>query len=90
MKIKIGDNVTWRGSWGTAPPMDAKITGIDGTVGSIDIGKDATLLICDGDLLDMKSSTISLAFIQGRMIDLDNIQHQLYIKYKKTCIYNCC
>ena len=61
----------------------AKITGIDGTVGNIDIGKDATLLICDGDLLDMKSSTISLAFIQGRMIDLDNIQHQLYIKYKK-------
>jgi len=29
MKIKIGDNVTWRGSWGTAPPMDAKITGIE-------------------------------------------------------------
>jgi len=61
----------------------AKITGIDGTVGSIDIGKDATLLICDGDLLDMKSSIVSQAFIQGRMIDLDNIQHQLYIKYKK-------
>jgi len=29
MKIKIGDNVTWRGSWGTAPPKNAKITGIE-------------------------------------------------------------
>jgi len=29
MKIKIGDNVIWRGSWGTAPPMNAKITGIE-------------------------------------------------------------
>jgi imidazolonepropionase-like amidohydrolase len=61
----------------------AKITGIDQQVGSIVLGKDATLLICDGDLLDMKSSIIKRAFIQGRIIDLDNIQHQLYEKYKK-------
>jgi imidazolonepropionase-like amidohydrolase len=60
----------------------AKILGIDKTVGSIQKGKDATLLICDGDLLDMKSSNIKLAFIQGRKINLDNIQHQLYQKYK--------
>jgi imidazolonepropionase-like amidohydrolase len=61
----------------------AKITGIDQQVGSITLGKDATILVCDGDLLDMKSSIIKHAFIQGRMIDLDNIQHQLYEKYKK-------
>lgn len=60
----------------------AKITGMDQQVGSITIGKDATVLICDGDLLDMKSSVIKQAFIQGRMIDMDNIQHQLYEKYK--------
>lgn len=61
----------------------AKITGIDQQVGSIALGKDATILVCDGDLLDMKSSIIKHAFIQGRMIDLDNIQFQLYVKYKK-------
>ena len=61
----------------------AKITGMDQQVGSISVGKDATILICEGDLLDMKSSVIKQAFIQGRMIDIDNIQHQLYEKYKK-------
>jgi imidazolonepropionase-like amidohydrolase len=61
----------------------AKIVGIEQQVGSISVGKDATILVCDGDLLDMKSSNIKNAFIQGRLIDLDNIQHQLYEKYKK-------
>jgi len=61
----------------------AQIAGIDQQVGSVAIGKDATILICNGDLLDMKSSSIKNAFIQGRLIDIDNIQHQLYEKYKK-------
>lgn len=60
----------------------ALISGIDERAGSIELGKDATLLLCDGDLLDMKSSNINNAFIQGRLIDLNNIQHQLYLKYK--------
>lgn len=60
----------------------AKILGIDKTVGSIELGKDATLLICEGNIFDMKSSNLNSAFIQGRNIDLDNIQHQLYQKYK--------
>ena len=29
MKIKIGDNVMWRGCWGTSPPKLAKVTGIE-------------------------------------------------------------
>jgi len=61
----------------------AKIVGIDKEVGSISIAKDATILVCDGDLLDMKSSNITHAFIQGRLTDINNIQHQLYLKYKK-------
>jgi imidazolonepropionase-like amidohydrolase len=61
----------------------ALISGIDNTTGSIAVGKDATIVICDGDLLDMKISSINNAFIQGRMIDLNNIQYQLYEKYKK-------
>jgi imidazolonepropionase-like amidohydrolase len=60
----------------------AKILGIYNTVGSIDNGKDATILICEGDLLDMKTSIINHAFIQGRNVNLDHIQYQLYIKYK--------
>ncbi|MFM2358812.1 MAG: hypothetical protein RLY16_805 [Bacteroidota bacterium] len=60
----------------------AKILGIDQQTGSIEVGKDANILICEGDLLDMKSSKVSQAFIQGRAIDLQNKQTQLFEKYK--------
>ncbi|MEO0311569.1 MAG: hypothetical protein RIQ89_1226, partial [Bacteroidota bacterium] len=61
----------------------AKILSIDKTCGSLEEGKDATLLICDGDVLDMKSNKIEKALIQGREISIDNIQKQLNEKYKK-------
>ncbi|MCZ2249058.1 MAG: amidohydrolase family protein [Bacteroidia bacterium] len=60
----------------------ARIAGIDKTTGSIEIGKDATLILCQGDILDMKSSVINRAFIMGKSVSLDNVQHQLYLKYK--------
>ena len=59
----------------------AKILGIDKTVGTIEVGKDATLIISDGDALDMKSNNITQAFVRGKNINLDNIQKQLYKKY---------
>jgi imidazolonepropionase-like amidohydrolase len=61
----------------------AKILGIDKQTGSIEIGKDANLIISDGDLLDMKTSNVTAAFIQGRQIDLNNKQTELAEKYKK-------
>ena len=61
----------------------AKILGIDASVGSIEVGKDATLLISEGDLLDMRTSIVQYAFIKGKSIDLDNKQKQLYRKFKK-------
>lgn len=60
----------------------AKILGIDQKTGSIENGKDANLVISSGDLLDMKSSIVTHAFIQGRSINLDNKQSQLFEKYK--------
>lgn len=60
----------------------AKILGIDDRTGSLETGKDANIVISDGDLLDMKSSTISNIFIQGRQSSLDNKQQQLYERYK--------
>lgn len=61
----------------------AKILGIDKRVGSIEIGKDATLFVSEGDALDMRSNQLVLAYIQGRKIDLNNPQLQLYRKYSK-------
>ena len=60
----------------------AKILGVEGKTGSIEVGKDANIVVSEGDLLDMKSSTVSDALIQGRQINLDNKQKQLYERYK--------
>ncbi|MFN8252127.1 MAG: amidohydrolase family protein [Ferruginibacter sp.] len=60
----------------------AKILGIDDKTGSIEKGKDANIVISDGDLLDMKGNLVSAAFIQGRQVNLDNKQKQLFEKYK--------
>ena len=61
----------------------AEILGISTTCGTLEDNKDATFIITSGDLLDMKTSIVEEAYIQGRKISLDNIQHQLYLKYKK-------
>ncbi len=60
----------------------AKILGIDKKSGSIEIGKDANLIISIGDVLDMRTSIITKAFIQGRVINLDDKHKQLNEKYK--------
>ena len=60
----------------------AKILGIDGKTGSIEVGKDANIVVSEGDLLDMKSSVVTDALIQGRQVNLDNKQKQLYERYK--------
>ena len=60
----------------------AKILGIEDKTGTLETGKDANILIVNGDLLDMKSSVIGQAFIQGRNVSLDNKGEQLYERYK--------
>jgi len=61
----------------------AKILGIDDRTGTIEKGKDANIVVSDGDILDMRTSNVTLAFIQGRQINLDNKQKELYEKYEK-------
>jgi len=59
----------------------AKILGIDDRTGSLEAGKDANIVISEGDILDMRTSIITHAFIQGRQVSLDNKQKQLYERY---------
>jgi imidazolonepropionase-like amidohydrolase len=73
----------------TAMTLDAaKILGISETVGSIEEGKDATLVISEGDILDMRTSKVTHAFIRGKEIDLDTKHKQLsrrfQTKYDRT------
>jgi imidazolonepropionase-like amidohydrolase len=61
----------------------AKILGIDNRLGSLEVGKDATLFISTGDALDMRSNNVELAFIRGKNLDLSNSQKALNEKYLK-------
>lgn len=54
----------------------AKVLGISDKTGSIEVGKDANIIISEGDILDMRSSVVTDAFIQGRKIDLTD-KHKL-------------
>jgi len=59
----------------------AKILGVDDRVGSLAAGKDATFIISKGDILDMRQALVESAYIQGRMVDLDNKQKELNERY---------
>ena len=61
----------------------AAILGIDDRLGSLTVGKDATLIVSEGDALDMRTNAITQAYIQGRHIVLDDHQKQLYRQYKE-------
>lgn len=59
----------------------ARILGVDALVGSLEEGKLASLVISEGDILDMKSNNIVAAYINGRKVDLKSFQKDLYLKY---------
>jgi len=59
----------------------ARILGIDQRVGSLEVGKDANIVVSDGDLLDVATNKVGLAFIQGRSVNLDDKQKQLNRKF---------
>lgn len=60
----------------------AKILGIDDKTGSIEVGKDANIVVSTGDILDISTNNIEYAFITGRNINLDNKHKQLYRRFQ--------
>lgn len=60
----------------------AKILGIDHLVGSLEVGKEATFFVSKGDALDLRGNQLTLAFVKGKLLDLDNPQKFLYRKYQ--------
>lgn len=61
----------------------AKIMGVADKTGSIEVGKEANFIISSGDILDMSTSNVTDAFIQGRKINLDDKQKQLNNRYEE-------
>lgn len=60
----------------------AEILGVSDRLGSLEVGKDATLFVSDGDVLDARTR-VERAWIMGREIDLANRHSRLYEKYQR-------
>lgn len=60
----------------------AQILGVADRIGSLEAGKDATLIVTTGDPLEA-STQITAAYIQGRTVDLNNRHKRLWEKYKE-------
>ena len=61
----------------------AKILGVADKTGSLEAGKDANIVISEGDILDMRTSIVTDAFIQGRKIDLTDKHKLLNERYNQ-------
>ena len=60
----------------------AKILGVSDRVGSLEVGKDATLIVTDGDPLETPTH-VEQAYIQGRPVDLSDRHKRLWEKYRE-------
>ena len=60
----------------------AQMLGVSDRLGSIEPGKEATLFIADGDILDLKAQ-VKRMWIRGREVDLSSRHTRLYEKYRK-------
>lgn len=59
----------------------ANVLGIADKTGSLETGKDANILISEGDILDMRTNKLTYSFIQGREVELEALQQRLYEKF---------
>ncbi len=59
----------------------AQIFGVANRIGSLEVGKDATLIVATGDPLEI-TTNVEMEFIQGKKIDLTSRHTQLYEKYQ--------
>ena len=60
----------------------AEIFGLDGDLGSLEVGKIADVVIADGDLLEV-TTNVERVFIHGREVSVESKQTRLYEKYMK-------
>jgi len=61
----------------------AKILGVDKALGSIEVGKDASLFISTGNAIDALTNNVTFAFVQGKKISLENRHTRLADKYRE-------
>ncbi len=58
----------------------AKILGFEDSMGSVEVGKDASLIITDGNILEL-STVIEQVYIKGRKVEMDDRHRRQYERY---------
>lgn len=61
----------------------AQIAGVADKIGSIEVGKAASLVVSEGDIFDYLGHKVTHLWIDGREVDLNNRHKQLHDKYKQ-------
>ena len=61
----------------------AEILGVAEDLGSLEIGKKATVFVSDGDVLDHIGHNVIMMFIGGAAVDLNSKHKELYEKYQQ-------
>ena len=61
----------------------AEIAGVADKIGSLEVGKAASVVVSDGDIFDYLTHKVSAMWIDGREVDLNNRNKQLHQKYSQ-------
>jgi imidazolonepropionase-like amidohydrolase len=60
----------------------ARVLGVDGALGSLEAGKSASIVLTDGDLLEIRTH-VKAVWVDGRPVDLEADRHErLYRRYR--------
>ena len=61
----------------------AEVMGVADKIGSLEVGKNASLFVSEGDVMDHLGQNVQMMFIDGAEVDLNNRHNQLYQKYRQ-------
>lgn len=61
----------------------AQIAGVAQKIGSIEVGKAASLVVSEGDIFDYLGHKVSHLWIDGRQVDLNDRHKQMHHKYQQ-------
>ena len=80
--MAVAHGLPWDAGLRSITLSAAEILGVADQVGSLEKGKHATLIVTDGPATEV-TTNVTMAFIQGRQIDLRNKQSELADKYRE-------
>lgn len=79
--VAVAHGLPWQAAIDAITINPAKIWGIADRVGSLEIGKEATFVVWDGDPLELTSS-VKYLVVKGEMIEIENRQKLLRDRYR--------